>query len=132
VQDAFAAIQARHGRVDVLVNVVGRNAGPRRSLFHESDPEGWDMVLDLSLKSTMRCCRQVVPGMRERKSGRIVSISSVAWTAPTPTFCDYAAAKAGVVGFTRVLAVELAPLGVTVNAISPGARKFQVCVIAII
>jgi NAD(P)-dependent dehydrogenase (short-subunit alcohol dehydrogenase family) len=58
--------------------------------------------------------------MRERRSGRIINISSVAWMVPTPTFADYAAAKAGVVGFTRVLAIELAPFGVTVNAVSPG------------
>ena len=61
--------------------------------------------------------------MRERKSGKIVNIASVAWMVPTLTFAEYAAAKAGVVGFTRVLAIELALFGVNVNAISPGQIK---------
>ena len=120
VEAAFSRILERHGRIDLLVNAVGRNAGPKRSEFFESDPDTWDMVIDFTLKSTMLCSRQVAPHMRQRRAGRIVNIASVAWMAPTPTFCDYAAAKAGVVGFTRVLAVELAPFGVTVNAISPG------------
>lgn len=121
VERLFADITKKHGRVDLLVNVVG-GAAPRnvRSLFHVSDPKTWDFVIDLSLKSTMLCCRQVAPSMRERGSGSIVNIASVAFLAPTPTFADYAAAKAGVVGFTRVLAIEMAPHGVTVNAISPG------------
>ena len=59
------------------------------------------MVVRLSLGSTMLCARQVVPGMRARRAGRIVNISSVAWFVPTPFFSEYAAAKAGVVGFTR-------------------------------
>ncbi|MDM0084725.1 SDR family oxidoreductase [Variovorax sp. J31P179] len=120
VETTFSSMQARLGRVDILVNVVGRTAGSKRSEFAESEPETWDFVIDLSLKATMLCSRQVVRSMRERRSGRIINISSGSWLSPTPTFCDYAAAKAGVVGFTRVLAIELAPYGVTVNAISPG------------
>jgi NAD(P)-dependent dehydrogenase (short-subunit alcohol dehydrogenase family) len=120
VEEVFAALLKKHGHVDVLVNVVGRTAGDKRSEFYVSEPETWDFVIDLSLKSTMLCSRQVVPGMRERRSGRIVNIASAAFLAPTPTFADYAAAKAGVIGFTRVLAIEVAPFGVTVNAISPG------------
>lgn len=117
---AFAGILARHGQIDVLVNVVGRTAGARRSEFWESDPEVWDFVIDASLKATMICARQVVPSMRERRSGRIVNIASLAFLAPNPTFVDYTAAKAGVVGLTRALAVEMAPFNVTVNAVSPG------------
>jgi NAD(P)-dependent dehydrogenase (short-subunit alcohol dehydrogenase family) len=120
VAAAFAGILARHGRIDVLVNVVGRTAGARRTEFWESDPDVWDFVIDASLKATMICTRQVVPSMRERRSGRIVNIASLAMLAPNPTFADYTAAKAGVVGLTRALAVELAPFNVTVNAVSPG------------
>jgi NAD(P)-dependent dehydrogenase (short-subunit alcohol dehydrogenase family) len=120
VTEAFSDILARHGRIDVLVNVVGRTAGERRTEFWESDPEVWDFVIDASLKSTMICTRQVVPSMREQRSGRIVNIASLAMLAPNPTFADYTAAKAGVVGLTRALAVELAPFNVTVNAVSPG------------
>lgn len=120
VTDAFADIQARHEAIDVLVNVVGRTAGERRTEFWESDPDVWDMVIDASLKATMTCTRQVVPAMRKRCSGRIVNIASLAMLAPNPTFADYTAAKAGVVGLTRALAVELAPFNVTVNAVSPG------------
>ena len=120
VASTFSDILARHGRIDVLVNVVGRTAGARRTEFWESDPEVWDFVIDASLKATMSCTRQVVPSMRERRSGRIVNIASLAMLAPNPTFADYTAAKAGVVGLTRALAVELAPFNVTVNAVSPG------------
>jgi len=61
-----------------------------------------------------------VPGMKARGRGHVVNIASVAFLNPTPTFADYAAAKAGVVGFTRVLAIEVAKHGITVNAVSPG------------
>lgn len=120
VVDAFADILGRHKQIDVLVNVVGRTAGPRRSEFWNSDPDVWDMVIDASLKTTMLCTRQVIPQMRERQSGRVVNIASIAWLAPNPGASEYAAAKAGVIGLTRVLAVELAPFNVTVNAVSPG------------
>lgn len=120
IEAAFAGIQAELGRVDILVNGVGRSARDKLGPFAESDPAMWDLVIETSLKSAMLCSRQVVQGMRDRQHGRIVNISSVAWIVPTPFFHDYAAAKAGLVGFTRVLAMEMAPHGVTVNAISPG------------
>lgn len=120
VEAAFAGIQAELGRVDVLINGVGRSAREKLGAFASSDPAMWDLVIETSLKSAMLCSRQVVQGMRERRRGRIVNISSTAWLAPTPFFHDYAAAKAGLIGFTRVLAMEMAPYGVNVNAISPG------------
>ncbi len=120
VEARFRKIYGDHGNIDVLANVVGRTAGSKRGEFYLSEPETWDEVVDVSLKSTMLCCRQVVPAMRERRAGKIVNISSAAWMVPTPTFTDYAAAKAGVMGFSRVLAVELAPFNVNVNLICPG------------
>ncbi|MCB1419386.1 MAG: SDR family oxidoreductase [Notoacmeibacter sp.] len=121
LKSVLADIEEKHGGADVLVNGVGRSSvGKGGGEFCESDPDDWAEVLDLSLFSTMMICRQIVPGMRERGYGRVVNISSVSWLMPTPKFCDYAAAKAGVVGFTRVLAIETAKHGVTVNAVSPG------------
>ncbi|EUB98162.1 3-oxoacyl-(acyl-carrier-protein) reductase [Rhizobium sp. CF080] len=117
----LAEIEAKQGPTSVLINGVGRSsAGKGGGEFCDSDPANWMEVLDISLVSTMVICRQIVPGMRERGTGAVVNISSVSWLMPTPTFADYAAAKAGVVGFTRVLAIETAKHGVRVNAVSPG------------
>lgn len=119
--NAFSEAEATLGAPDILVNGVGRSAALKGGgEFWCSEPETWDEVIDLSLKATMYCTRLVVPGMRARRRGSIVSIASVAFLMPTPTFGDYAAAKAGVVGFTRVLAIELASFNVRANAISPG------------
>ncbi|MFT3752513.1 MAG: SDR family NAD(P)-dependent oxidoreductase [Paludibacter sp.] len=120
VISTFAEIERVLGPTDVLINGVGRSAAEKLGEFWCSEPAVWDEVIDISLKSTMMCCRQIVPGMRERRRGCIINISSVSWLMPTPTFSEYAASKAGVVGFTRVLAIELAPFNVRVNAISPG------------
>ncbi len=117
----LAEAEAAQGPTDVLVNGVGRSSvGKGGGEFCESDPDDWAEVLDVSLFSTMMAARRIVPGMRARGYGRVVNIASVAFLMPTPKFCDYAAAKAGVVGFTRVLAIETAKYGVTVNAVSPG------------
>jgi len=121
VVSTLAEIEQAHGPTEILVNGVGRSSAVKGGgEFCESDPDNWAEVIDISLFSTMMISRQIVPGMKARGRGRVVNIASVSFLMPTPTFADYAAAKAGVVGFTRVLAIEVAKHGITVNAVSPG------------
>ena len=123
VEDAFARIARHYGRIDVLFNDVGQNARERASEFHASDPETWRFVLDVSLFSAMLCTRQVVGAMRERRSGKIINMSSESAFYGDLGLVDYSAAKMGVVGFTRALARELAPFRINVNAVAPGAIR---------
>ena len=121
VAEAFAAIRRRFGRVDVLFNNVGQSARERASEFHASDEATWRFVIEVSLVATMRATRHVVEEMRARRSGRIVNMSTESAFFGDVGLVDYAAAKMGVVGFTRSLARELAPYQVNVNAVCPGA-----------
>lgn len=114
------ALQVLDTPVDILVNNVGQTARENASAFHLARPETLDFVLDISLHVAIHCTRGVVGGMRARGRGRIVNIASDAAFGGTPGACDYAAAKAGLIGFTRSLAMELGPCGVTVNAVCPG------------
>ena len=123
VHDAFAAVRRECSRVDVLFNNVGQSARERASEFYRSEEETWRFVLEVSLLATMRATREVVEEMRARRSGRIVNMSSEAAFYGDIGFVDYAAAKMGVVGFTRSLARELAPFQVNVNAVCPGAIR---------
>jgi NAD(P)-dependent dehydrogenase (short-subunit alcohol dehydrogenase family) len=112
----------RFGRVDILVNVVG---GSRNARIWEMRAEDWDFVLRLNLRSTFLCTRAAVPHMMRQKYGRIVCMSSGAregtpWTAYYQGGSAYSAAKAGVHGFVRDVALELAEHGVNVNAVAPG------------
>jgi len=126
VQQAFAEARGCVGSIDILVNNVGQSARERASEFCESTSEVWRFVLEVSLVSTMLCSRQVAPQMLRRGSGKIVNVSShVAYTGDVGA-ADYAAAKMGVLGFTRSLARELAPHGVNVNAICPGVVRTRV------
>jgi NAD(P)-dependent dehydrogenase (short-subunit alcohol dehydrogenase family) len=116
-----AAVQ-RWGRLDILVNNVG---GSRNARIWEMSAADWDFVLRLNLRSAFLCTRAAVPHMMKRRYGRIVCLSSGAregtpWTAYYEGGAAYSAAKAGVHGFIRDVALELAEHGVTVNAVAPG------------
>lgn len=105
------------GPVHVLVNNVGGNAG--LGLFAESDPDSWQAHIDLSLMTTLRMTRAVLPGMIERRAGRIINIGSTAGLVGDYVMAIYSAAKAAVHGFTRVLAKEVGEHNITVNCVAP-------------
>jgi acetoacetyl-CoA reductase len=105
------------GPVEILVN----NAGiTKDSMFHRMKPEQWTAVINTNLVSLFNMCRPVIEGMRERKFGRIVNISSINGQKGQMGQTNYSAAKAGEIGFTKALAQENARVGVTVNVICPG------------
>ncbi len=104
VQEAVATARRGFGRIDVLFNNVGQSARERASEFHVSVEETWRFVIEVSLLTTMRATRLVVEEMRARRSGRIVNMSTESAFYGDVGFVDYAAAKMGVVGFTRSLA----------------------------
>ncbi|MBP0437329.1 SDR family NAD(P)-dependent oxidoreductase [Tianweitania sediminis] len=117
-----AKVVADFGPVDILVNNVGQSGRERSAPFHESSEDVWRFVMEVSLFSAMRLSRLVAGAMRER-GGRIVNMSSDAAFVGDAGLTDYAAAKMGIVGFTRSLARELAPYGATVNVVAPGAIR---------
>ncbi len=105
------------GRIDILVNNAG---GPRDALLVKMSDEEWDSVIDLNLKASFICARAVAPHMIERGGGRIINISSTAYTGKNVGQVNYASAKAGVIGLTRALGLELARYNITVNCVAPG------------
>lgn len=115
--DLIARIEAAHGPVSVVVNAAGIT---RDATLRKMTPEQWQQVLRINLDSVFNVCRQVVEGMCERGYGRIVNISSINGQTGQFGQTNYAAAKAGMHGFTMSLAREVARKGVTVNSISPG------------
>ena len=113
----IAQVEAELGPVDVLVN----NAGiTRDGRFAKMTPEDWHAVVSTNLDSVFNCSRHVIDGMIERKFGRIINISSVNGQRGQFGQANYSAAKAGMHGFTKTLAMEVAKYGITVNTISPG------------
>jgi 3-oxoacyl-[acyl-carrier protein] reductase len=116
-QAAAAAVEREFGKIDILVNNAGVAGGERVEKMSE---ERWDANLDINLKGTMLMCQAVIPAMQRRHSGRIINASSFAAVIPSIGGAAYAASKAGVVSLTRVLASELGPYDITVNAYAPG------------
>ncbi|WP_329067861.1 SDR family oxidoreductase [Amycolatopsis sp. NBC_01480] len=119
VENVVATVLDATGRLDVLVN----NAGilRDRTVWHLTD-EDWQAVLDVHLGGTFKFTRAVVPTFRTQGSGRIINVTSYTGIRGNPGQSNYAAAKAGIIGFTKTTAKELGRYGVTVNAISPNAN----------
>ena len=107
------------GKIDVLVNNAGMAAPPGMP-FTNNTEEDWDKTFAVNTKSVFLTCKAVAPYFIERKAGRIINIASIAGPLAAPTMPPYSVAKGGVITFTRVVAKELAPHGITVNAICPG------------
>lgn len=110
-------VRHRFGSVDIL---VCNAAGPPAAPFENTPPENWQAALDLNLLSTIHLCRAAVPIMRKRHWGRIICLTSVAAKQPIPGLILSTTARAGVLGFAKCLADEVATEGITVNAVCPG------------
>jgi len=117
VQAAAKGIVEKFGRLDILI----ANAGVTKDgLALKMSEQNWDLVVDVSLKGTFLCCQAAMRHMMTQKSGRIVTTASVA-SLGNPGQANYSAAKAGIIGLTKTLALELAPFGINVNCVAPGA-----------
>jgi 3-oxoacyl-[acyl-carrier protein] reductase len=111
---------ARYGRLDILVNNAGAPQGADRNEIEDVPVAAWDLTMGVNAKGAFLMSRAAVPHMRKAKWGRIVSVSSKAAFRPGAKRATYAASKAAIVGFTKSLALDLAPYGITVNAVCPG------------
>ena len=117
VERLLAEIEQAHGAVSILVN----NAGiARDNLAMRMKEDEWDAVIDTNLKSVFRLCKAVMRGMMKARSGRVINITSVVGSSGNAGQINYAAAKAGIGGLTRALALEIGSRGITVNCVAPG------------
>ena len=117
VQTLFEEILSRFGKIDVLIN----NAGiTRDSLLMRMSEDDWDSVIRINMKSVFNCTQTVIRSMLKQREGSIVNISSVVGQIGNPGQANYSASKAGIIGFTKTVAREVAGRGITVNAVAPG------------
>lgn len=117
VDAAIEQVRTALGPIQILVNDAGIG---KFVLLSEMSEEAWDEMIGIHLKGTFNCTKAVVQDMVDAKWGRVVNISSTAGLGGVAGLVHYSAAKAGIIGFTKGLAAELGPLGITVNAIAPG------------
>jgi len=117
VDEAVKKIVDQHNKIDIVVNNAGVTSD---NLLVRLKPEDWDRVLGVNLKGTVHCTKAVCRGMIRARYGRIINMASVVGQMGNAGQSAYAASKAGIIGFTRAMARELASRGITVNAVAPG------------
>lgn len=117
VQEAFTKLSSELGSAQILVNNAGIDT---TSYCEDMELAMWEQMMAVNLRSVFLCTRAALPAMKERKYGRVISIASQLAQKGAPRMTHYCAAKAGVIGFTRALAYEVGPHGITANAICPG------------
>ena len=117
VKKMFVTLEKDFGKIDVLVNNAGISLV---SMLCDTTEEDYDRVMDVNLKGAFLCTKEAIKNMVHNKWGRVINISSVWGNVGASCEVVYSASKAGLVGFTKALAMELAPSGITVNAVSPG------------
>jgi 3-oxoacyl-[acyl-carrier protein] reductase len=117
VQKMVTTVLKKYERIDILVN----NAGIlRRGFFEDLEESDWDKTIDVNLKGVFNCCQAVIKCMKEQNNGKIVNCASIIAQIPDVGLAPYAVSKAGVVTLTKILAAELAPFNINVNAYMPG------------
>ena len=124
VEEMVNTVSTRFGQIDVLIH----NAGiAHQALLTDTTPQEWHRVMGIHLDGAYHCCRAVVPQMVRRHAGRILTVSSMWGEVGASCEVAYSAAKAGLIGFTKALAKELGPSGVTVNCVAPGVIDTAMC-----
>ena len=118
VNDMVKAVMKKFGKIDILVNNAGRATTPRP--FVETPEKDWELVFNLNIYGVFNCTKAVLPHMLERKSGKIINISSGAGLSGMPRCVAYGASKAAIMAFTKGLAKEVASSGIRVNGVAPG------------
>ena len=113
------------GRIDILVNNAGGSAREKGSLFCESTEEIGDWIVGINLKGVRNCTRAVIEHMIQRQTGKIISTASITGIVGNIGQVDYSAAKAGIIGFTKALATEVAPYKINVNCVSPSTTETE-------
>ncbi|MCU1258140.1 MAG: family NAD(P)-dependent oxidoreductase [Bryobacterales bacterium] len=124
VRQAVADVLAQTGRIDILVNNAGV-AGKAAPIWEQTE-EDWAFVLAVNMNGVFNFCKAVIPHMRERGYGRIVSIASIAGKEGNPNMCAYSASKAGVIGLTKSIAKEVATEGICINAVAPAVIRTKI------
>jgi 3-oxoacyl-[acyl-carrier protein] reductase len=122
-EDMAGSTIAKYGRIDMLINVAGGSRGrfirEKIGPFADSSKEEWDRIIDINLNGARNCTRSVINQMITQRYGKIVNFSSVAGVEGAINAVDYSAAKAGIIGFTKALALEMGPYGIQVNSVCP-------------
>lgn len=124
VARAAAALEARHGSIDILVTSAGI-AGPNVKTW-EYPLDEWAKIMKINVEGTLHCCRAVIPGMIKRNYGRLVLVASIAGKEGNPTASAYSASKAAVIAMTKSMGKELAGSDIAVNCITPAAAKTRI------